>query len=74
MDINNSYDPAVNKTMNEFGREVFWIVTIILLFILGGWIGKICPRLWTTTLFFVIPKVINLLGGNVFKLYVLAIK
>jgi hypothetical protein len=36
--------------MNEFGREVFWII-------LGGWIGKICPRL--RTLFFVITTVIN---------------
>ena len=38
--------------MNEFGREVFWII-------LGGWIGKICLRLRITTLFFVITTVIN---------------
>lgn len=52
MDINNSYNLVVKKTMNEFGREVFWII-------LGGWIGKICPRLRITTLFFVVTTVIN---------------
>jgi undecaprenyl-diphosphatase len=44
LDVNNShYYPAFNKLMiwlTEFGREVFWPVTIALLFIFGGWTGK----------------------------------
>ena len=43
LNINNSHYPAVNEIMillTEFGREVFWPITIILLFVLGGWTGK----------------------------------
>src|SRR5215467_10001544 len=44
LDVNNShYYPAINKLMiwlTEFGREVFWPLVIILLFIFGGWTGK----------------------------------
>ena len=35
--------PAVNEIMillTDFGREVFWPITIIILFVLGGWTGK----------------------------------
>jgi membrane-associated phospholipid phosphatase len=44
LDINNSHS---NKVLNQlmilltsYGREVFWPVAIILLFVLGGWTGK----------------------------------
>jgi undecaprenyl-diphosphatase len=44
LDVSNShYYPAVNKLMiwlTKFGREVFWPLVMILLFIFGGWTGK----------------------------------
>ena len=41
--INNSHSPAFNQLMiwlTKYGREVFWPIAIILLFILGGRSGK----------------------------------
>ena len=41
--VNDSHVSFLNKIMiylTEYGREAFWIVTIILLFILGGISGK----------------------------------
>ena len=26
--------------LTEYGREVFWVIVIVLLFIFGGWSGK----------------------------------
>ncbi len=43
LDVNNSHYPAFNQIMillTKFGREIFWPIAIILLFILGGWVGK----------------------------------
>ena len=43
LDINNSHYPAFNQIMiwlTQFGREIFWPIAIILLFVLGGWTGK----------------------------------
>jgi len=43
LNINNSHYQAFNKVMiwlTDYGREIFWPVTIILLFVFGGWIGK----------------------------------
>ena len=43
LDINNSHSKALNQLMillTSYGREVFWPVAIILLFVLGGWTGK----------------------------------
>jgi len=43
LDINNSHYPAFNQIMiwlTQFGREIFWSIAIILLFVLGGWTGK----------------------------------
>jgi undecaprenyl-diphosphatase len=44
LDVNNShFYPAFNKLMiwlTEFGREVFWPIALVLLFIFGGWTGK----------------------------------
>ena len=41
--VNDSHVSFLNKIMvwlTEYGREAFWIATIILLFILGGMTGK----------------------------------
>lgn len=41
--VNNSHVSFLDKFMvwlTEYGREAFWIATIILLFIFGGWSGK----------------------------------
>lgn len=41
--VNDSHVTFLNKIMiylTEYGREAFWIMTIILLFILGGMAGK----------------------------------
>ena len=43
LDINNSHSSAFNQIMiwlTKFGREIFWPIVIILLFVLGGWTGK----------------------------------
>ena len=44
LDVNSShYYPALTILMiwlTQFGREVFWPIAIISLFIFGGWIGK----------------------------------
>jgi membrane-associated phospholipid phosphatase len=43
LSINNSHSPSLNGFMiilTQYGREVFWIATIILLFLFGGWAGK----------------------------------
>ncbi|HMK33211.1 MAG TPA: phosphatase PAP2 family protein [Nitrosopumilaceae archaeon] len=41
--VNDSHVPFLNQFMvwlTEYGREAFWIATIVLLFILGGIAGK----------------------------------
>ena len=41
--VNDSHVAFLNNIMiclTKFGREAFWIVTIILLFVLGGMVGK----------------------------------
>jgi membrane-associated phospholipid phosphatase len=43
LNINNSHYQAFNKVMiwlTNYGREIFWPVAIILLFVFGGWTGK----------------------------------
>ena len=43
LQINNSHSQVLNQLMillTKYGREVFWPVAIILLFVLGGWTGK----------------------------------
>jgi undecaprenyl-diphosphatase len=40
--INSSHSQALNQLMislTKYGREVFWPIAIILLFVLGGWTG-----------------------------------
>ena len=41
--INSSHSQALNQLMislTKYGREVFWPIAIILLFVLGGWTAK----------------------------------
>lgn len=41
--VNNSHSPSLNGFMidlTKYGREYFWIATVILLFVVGGWTGK----------------------------------
>lgn len=41
--INSSHSQALNQLMislSKYGREVFWPIAIMLLFVLGGWTGK----------------------------------
>ncbi len=41
--VNNSHVNFLNKIMvwlTEYGREAFWIITVILLFVFGGMSGK----------------------------------
>ena len=43
LQINYSHSKVLNQLMvllTRYGREVFWPVAIILLFVLGGWTGK----------------------------------
>ncbi len=43
LDVNNSHSKTLNQLMvllTKYGREVFWPIAIILLFVLGGWTGK----------------------------------
>jgi membrane-associated phospholipid phosphatase len=43
LQINNSHSKVLNQLMillTMYGRELFWPVAIILLFVLGGWTGK----------------------------------
>lgn len=43
LQINNHHSASFNKLMiwlTEYGREVFWIVVILLMFIFGGWSGR----------------------------------
>ena len=43
LEVNNSHSTVLNQLMvllTNYGREVFWPIAIILLFVLDGWIGK----------------------------------
>ena len=43
LQINSSHYSMINQVillLTNYGREVFWPVAIILLFVLGGWTGK----------------------------------
>ena len=41
--------------MTLYGKEIFWIVTIILMFILGGWIGKKVAVIMAMCMIILIP-------------------
>ena len=57
LNINNSHYPALNEIMiwlTEFGK-VFWPITIILLFVLGGWTGKKTAAVIAISMLVLIP-------------------
>lgn len=56
--INNSHNQSLNEFMillSQYGREVFWIITIILLFIFGGWSGKKTAVVMAISMLVLIP-------------------
>ncbi len=58
LDINNSHYPAFNKIMiwlTQFGREIFWPIALLLLFLLGGWTGKKTAVLIAISMLVLIP-------------------
>ncbi len=62
--INNSHYPAINQFMiylTQYGREVFWTLTIGFLFIFGGKAGK------KTAIVMAVSMVVLILLGSVAK-------
>ena len=59
LDVNSShYYPALTILMiwlTQFGREVFWPIAIISLFIFGGWTGKKTAVVIAITMLVLIP-------------------
>ncbi len=56
--VNNSHLPAFNKLMiwlTQYGREVFWFIVILLLFIFGGWAGKKTAIVMTISILVLVP-------------------
>jgi undecaprenyl-diphosphatase len=57
--LNDShFSPAFNKIMillTQYGREVFWPVTIILLFIFGGLVGKKAAVIIAVSMLVLVP-------------------
>jgi len=56
--VNDSHVNFLNKIMvwlTEYGREAFWIMTVILLFILGGILGKKTAIVLVLTFIVLIP-------------------
>lgn len=56
--VNNSHVPSLNKfmvLMTQYGREVFWPVAGILLFLLGGWAGKKTAIIMAISMLVLIP-------------------
>jgi membrane-associated phospholipid phosphatase len=58
LEVNNSHSKWLNQLMvllTNFGRELFWPVAIILLFVLGGWTGKKTAIVITISMIVLIP-------------------
>src|SRR6476469_5471753 len=56
--INITNFQALNKIMillTQFGREVFWPIVILLLFVLGGWTGKKTAIIIAISMIIIIP-------------------
>ena len=56
--INNSHYYALNELMvlmSKYGREVVWSLTILLLFIFGGWKGKETAVIMALAMIVIIP-------------------
>src|SRR5579884_3444430 len=58
LSLNNSHIPSLNEFMillTQYGREVFWIATIILIFLFGGWTGKKTAVVMAISMLVLIP-------------------
>lgn len=58
LSLNNSHIPSLNEFMillTQYGREVFWIATIILIFLFGGWTGKKTAAVMAISMLVLIP-------------------
>ena len=58
LDINNSHSHLFNKLMiwsTKYGRDVFWPIVIILLFVLCGWTGKKTATVMAISMLVLIP-------------------
>jgi len=56
--ISNSHYHALNEfmvIMSKYGREVVWSLTIILLFIFGGWTGKKAAVIMALAMLVIVP-------------------
>src|SRR5215469_12420671 len=56
--INNSHSHLFNAWMiwsTKYGRDVFWPIVIILLFVLGGWTGKKTATVIAISMLVLIP-------------------
>jgi len=58
LDINNSHSHLFNKLMiwsTKYGRDVFWPIVIILLFVFGGWTGRKTAVVMAISMLVLIP-------------------
>ncbi|MGA7897735.1 MAG: phosphatase PAP2 family protein [Nitrososphaeraceae archaeon] len=56
--VNNSHNHLLNNWMiwsSKYGRDVFWPIVIILLFVLGGWTGKKTAIVMAISMLVLIP-------------------
>jgi membrane-associated phospholipid phosphatase len=56
--VNNSHNHLLNNWMiwlSEYGRDIFWPIVIILLFVFGGWTGKKTATVMAISMLFLIP-------------------
>jgi membrane-associated phospholipid phosphatase len=56
--VNNSHNHLFDNWMiglSEYGRDVFWPIVIILLFVLGGWTGKKTATVMAISMLVLIP-------------------
>ena len=58
LDVNNSHSHLFNKLMiwsTKYGRDVFWPIVIILLFVFGGWTGRKTAVVMAISMLVLIP-------------------
>jgi len=58
LEIDNSHSHLFNKLMTwstEYGRDVFWPIVIILLFVFGGWTGRKTAVVMAISMLVLIP-------------------
>ena len=58
LEVNNSHSHSLNKLMiwsTKYGREVFWPIVIILLFVFGGWTGRKTAVVMAISMLVLIP-------------------